>query len=66
MLRRRLGAQGVHARTRGRALIWCTDNGRERIAHFIDRAKHTLWVQNERYQDAVIIERAGARRARAA
>jgi cardiolipin synthase A/B len=38
-------------------LIWCTGNGRERIAHFIDSAKHTLFVQNERYQDSVIIER---------
>jgi cardiolipin synthase len=38
-------------------LIWCSANGRERIAEFIDRAKHTLFVQNERYQDPVIIER---------
>jgi cardiolipin synthase A/B len=38
-------------------LIWCTTNGRERIAQFIDDAKHTLFLQNERYQDAVIIER---------
>jgi cardiolipin synthase A/B len=38
-------------------LIWCPANGRERIAEFIDAAKHTLFVQNERYQDAVIIER---------
>ena len=38
-------------------LIWCPSNGRERIAHFIDQAKHTLFVQNERYQDSVIIER---------
>jgi cardiolipin synthase A/B len=38
-------------------LIWCTGNGRQRIAQFIDEAKHTLWVQNERYQDPVIIER---------
>jgi len=38
-------------------LIWCPINGRERIIHFIDEAKHTLFVQNERYQDAVIIER---------
>ena len=37
-------------------LIWCPDNGRQRIADFIDSAKHTLYVQNERYQDAVIIE----------
>ena len=38
-------------------LIWCTGNGRDRIARFIDSAKHTLFVQNERYQDSVIIER---------
>jgi len=38
-------------------LIWCPSNGRERIARFIDEAKHTLFVQNERYQDSVIIER---------
>jgi cardiolipin synthase A/B len=38
-------------------LIWCNGNGRDRIAQFIDNAKHTLFVQNERYQDAVIIER---------
>ncbi len=38
-------------------LIWCSNNGRERFAHFIDRATQTLWLQNERYQDAVIIER---------
>ncbi len=38
-------------------LIWCNENGRDRIAEFIDRAKHRLFVQNERYQDAVIIER---------
>ncbi len=38
-------------------LIWCPVNGRDRLARFIDEAKHTLFVQNERYQDAVIIER---------
>ncbi len=38
-------------------LIWCTGNGRERIARCIDEARHTIFVQNERYQDAVIIER---------
>jgi len=38
-------------------LIWCSGNGRERIADFIDSAKKTLFVQNERYQDQVIIER---------
>ena len=38
-------------------LIWCPNNGRERIAAFVDSAKETLWLQNERYQDTVIIER---------
>lgn len=38
-------------------LIWCTGNGRERIAQCIDDAQHSVFVQNERYQDAVIIER---------
>jgi phosphatidylserine/phosphatidylglycerophosphate/cardiolipin synthase-like enzyme len=38
-------------------LIWCPINGRDRIAEFIDAAKHTLFVENERYQDAVILER---------
>jgi phosphatidylserine/phosphatidylglycerophosphate/cardiolipin synthase-like enzyme len=38
-------------------LIWCPNNGRQRVAAFIDSTKHTLWVQNERYQDQVIIER---------
>jgi phosphatidylserine/phosphatidylglycerophosphate/cardiolipin synthase-like enzyme len=38
-------------------LIWCPNNGRERIAEFIESAKHSLWLQNERYQDTVIIER---------
>jgi phosphatidylserine/phosphatidylglycerophosphate/cardiolipin synthase-like enzyme len=30
--------------------------GREHIAQFIDSAKHSLFVQNERYQDAIIVE----------
>jgi phosphatidylserine/phosphatidylglycerophosphate/cardiolipin synthase-like enzyme len=38
------------------SLIWCVGNGRQRIGQFIDAAKHTLLVQNERYQDPVIIE----------
>jgi phosphatidylserine/phosphatidylglycerophosphate/cardiolipin synthase-like enzyme len=38
-------------------LIWCPDNGRARIAAFIDAARTSLWLQNERYQDTVIIER---------
>ena len=38
-------------------LIWCPNNGRRRMAEFIDRTRHSLWLQNERYQDQVIIER---------
>lgn len=38
-------------------LIWCSNNGRTRIAKFIDEAKHSLFIQNERFQDLVIIER---------
>jgi len=38
-------------------LIWCVGNGRQRMGQFIDEAKHSLWLQNERYQDPVIIER---------
>jgi phosphatidylserine/phosphatidylglycerophosphate/cardiolipin synthase-like enzyme len=38
-------------------LIWCPNNGRDRIAAFIDSAKKSLLLQNERYQDTIIIER---------
>lgn len=38
-------------------LIWCPIHGRDRLAYFIDNADHTLFLQNERYQDTVIIER---------
>jgi phosphatidylserine/phosphatidylglycerophosphate/cardiolipin synthase-like enzyme len=38
-------------------LIWCNINGRNRVAHFIDQATESLFLQNERYQDEVIIER---------
>jgi cardiolipin synthase A/B len=37
-------------------LIWCIGNGRQRMGQLIDSAKHSLWLQNERYQDPVIIE----------
>jgi cardiolipin synthase A/B len=37
-------------------LIWCVGNGRQRLGQLIDDAKHSLWLQNERYQDTVIIE----------
>jgi cardiolipin synthase A/B len=39
------------------SLIWCTGNGRSRIARIIDEAKDYLYIQNERYQDPTIIER---------
>ncbi len=45
-------------------LIWCPLNGRKKLCDFIDEAKHTLFLQNERYQDEVVIEhlvRAAAR-----
>ena len=38
-------------------LVWCPGPGRERICRFIDEARHRLFVQNERYQDMVVIER---------
>jgi cardiolipin synthase len=38
-------------------LLWCPSNGRERICRFIDETKDTLFVQNERYQDQIVIER---------
>lgn len=38
-------------------LIWCNINGRNRVAQFIDQASSSLFLQNERYQDEVIIER---------
>ena len=48
--RRRFGADaGAH-------LIWCP-GGRDRITRFIDEARSTLFVQNERYQDPIVIER---------
>jgi len=38
-------------------LVWCPGPGRDRICRFIDEAKHKLFVQNERFQDTVIVER---------
>ena len=38
-------------------LVWCPGPGRDRICQFIDAARHRLFVQNERFQDMVIIER---------
>ncbi|CAN5595496.1 hypothetical protein BH10ACI4_BH10ACI4_34460 [soil metagenome] len=37
-------------------LIWCIGNGRQRLGQLIDGAKHSLFLQNERYQDPTIIE----------
>jgi len=37
-------------------LVWCIGNGRQRIGQLIDSAKHSLWLQNERYQDPTVIE----------
>ena len=39
-------------------LIWCP-GGRKRITSFIDSARHSLFLQNERYQDTVVIEHLG-------
>lgn len=38
-------------------LVWCNTNGRNRVARFIDASEESLLLQNERYQDEVIIER---------
>lgn len=43
--------------TESLSLVWCNNNGRARIAKFIDETKHKLFIQNERFQDVVIIER---------
>ncbi len=37
-------------------LIWCIGNGRQRLGELIDSSRHSLWLQNERYQDPVMIE----------
>ena len=37
-------------------LIWCVGNGRQRLGKLIDQARHSIWLQNERYQDQTIIE----------
>ena len=38
-------------------LVWCPGAGRDRICHFIDKTRHRLLIQNERFQDMVVIER---------
>jgi phosphatidylserine/phosphatidylglycerophosphate/cardiolipin synthase-like enzyme len=37
-------------------LVWCIGNGRQRLGKLIDTAAHSIWLQNERYQDPTIIE----------
>ena len=50
--------QHLHFKPHGRLrLVWGPLNARERMAEFIDAARHTLVVQNARYQDPVMIER---------
>jgi cardiolipin synthase A/B len=41
----------------GSRLLWAPVNARQRIAMVIDQANETLVVQNERIQDAIIVER---------
>ncbi len=38
------------------SLIWRPGDGRKHIARFIDSAERSLYIQNERYQDAIIVE----------
>jgi cardiolipin synthase len=38
-------------------VVWCPGPGRDRLCRFIDEARHRLFVQNERFQDMVIVER---------
>jgi phosphatidylserine/phosphatidylglycerophosphate/cardiolipin synthase-like enzyme len=38
-------------------LIWCNGNARMRLARFIDRAKHYLFLQNERFVDIWLLDR---------
>jgi phosphatidylserine/phosphatidylglycerophosphate/cardiolipin synthase-like enzyme len=47
----------TYAPPRGSHLVWCPGPGRDRICQFIDAARHRLFLQNERFQDTVVIER---------
>lgn len=38
------------------SLVWCNRNARERFAAFVERATTSLWLQNERYQDPVVVD----------
>jgi len=48
--------QAFEPRDKGH-VVWCPGPGRDRLCRFIDEARHRLFVQNERFQDMVIIER---------
>ena len=41
---------------KGSNLLWSPSYARERLVRFIDEAKHHLIIQNERFQDMVVIE----------
>jgi len=47
----------VFSARRGSHLVWCPGPGRDRICQFIDEARQSLVIQNERFQDTVVIER---------
>lgn len=38
------------------SLLWCVGNARKQIGEVIDRTRHSLWIQSERFQDPTIIE----------
>jgi phosphatidylserine/phosphatidylglycerophosphate/cardiolipin synthase-like enzyme len=48
--------QAFEPRDKGH-VVWCPGPGRDRLCRFIDEARHRLFVQNERFQDMVIVER---------
>ena len=41
----------------GSALLWSSLNARERMAAFVDSAKHSLWVQHPKFSDVAILDR---------
>ena len=49
--------RNTFAPARDSHLVWCPGHGRDRICQFIDDVRHRLVVQNERFQDMVVIER---------
>lgn len=38
------------------SLVWCVGNARRQLGGLIDRTKHSLWIESERFQDPAIIE----------